>query len=179
MFYFAYGSNMNWPQMQRRCPSARFVCIGRLPGYRFAIARHSRLRDCGTANIFPEAESTVWGIVYQVSENDMLIMDGFEDGYNRHTRSVYSSEPDASVLEVIVYIAPKEIGVPLPNAEYKRLMLEGARHWQLPTDYCSMLAQLQAAEERQDSAAKKRIAGIFHHDGLSAAEPQPKGTKEI
>jgi gamma-glutamylcyclotransferase len=145
MFYFAYGSNMNWPQMQRRCPSSRFVCIARLPGYRFAIARHSRLRDCGTANIFPEPESTVWGIVYEVSASDMLIMDGFEDGYRRHKLPVFSPEPTQSVLEVIIYIAPKEIGVPQPNAEYKRLMLEGARHWQLPADYCSMLDQLKAA----------------------------------
>ena len=37
MFYFAYGSNMNWTQMQRRCPSSRFVCTARLPGYRLAI----------------------------------------------------------------------------------------------------------------------------------------------
>jgi hypothetical protein len=145
MFYFAYGSNLNWGQMQRRCPSARFVCIARLPGYRLAIARHSRLRDCGTANIFPEPESTVWGVVYEVSQSDMLIMDTFEDGYRRYQRFVFSPEPNRPALEVIVYIAPREIAVPLPSPEYKRLMLEGARHWQLPADYCSLLAELEAA----------------------------------
>lgn len=176
MFYFAYGSNMNWRQMQRRCPSARFVCVARLPGYRFAIARHSRLRDCGTANIFPEAESTVWGIVYEVSESDMLIMDGFEDGYSRYKQFVYSfTVPDAqpqpqpsahpSLLEAVIYIAPKETAAPLPNAEYKRLMLEGARHWQLPPDYCSMLAQLKAAEEQKDVSAKNPLTRDFHHEG--------------
>jgi gamma-glutamylcyclotransferase (GGCT)/AIG2-like uncharacterized protein YtfP len=145
MFYFAYGSNMNWSQMQRRCPSSRFVCIARLPGYRFAIARHSRLRDCGTANIYPEPQSTVLGVVYEVSEQELLIMDTFEDGYSRYERPVFGLEPNQSVLTVIVYIAPKETGVPLPNAEYKRLMLEGARHWQLPVDYCAMLEQLKVA----------------------------------
>ena len=25
VYYFAYGSNLNWPQMQRRCPSSSFV----------------------------------------------------------------------------------------------------------------------------------------------------------
>ena len=145
MLYFDYGSIMNWPQMQRRCRSSRFVCTARLPDYRFAIARHSRLRDCGTANIFPEPGSTVWGIVYEVNESDMLIMDSFEDGYSRHQKLVYCIESKLSPLEVIVYIAPKETGVPLPNAEYKRLMLEGARHWQLPTDYCSMLDQISTA----------------------------------
>jgi hypothetical protein len=153
MFYFAYGSNMNWLQMQRRCASSRFVCTARLPGYRFAIARHSRLRDCGTANILAQAGSTVWGIVYDVSADDMLIMDSFEDGYSRHEHFVYSNDSSPSVLEAIVYIAPKEIAVPLPNPEYKRLMLEGARHWQLPADYCSMLDQLEAASDLLSSGA--------------------------
>jgi hypothetical protein len=74
---------MNWSQMQRRCPSARFACVARLAGYGFGIARHSRLRDCGTANIYVDPGSEVWGIVYDVTENDMVTMDGFEDGYSR------------------------------------------------------------------------------------------------
>jgi gamma-glutamylcyclotransferase (GGCT)/AIG2-like uncharacterized protein YtfP len=143
MFYFAYGSNMNWVQMQHRCPSARFVCVARLPGYRFAIARHSRLRHCGTANVLPDARSTVWGIVYEVSENDMLTMDGFEDGYSRQIKSVFADN-HGTISKVIVYIAPEETGVPLPSAEYKQLMIEGASYWQLPPDYCLMLNGLEA-----------------------------------
>jgi gamma-glutamylcyclotransferase len=145
MFYFAYGSNMNWPQMQRRCPSSRFVCAARLPGYCLAIARHSRLRDCGTANIFPQSDGDVWGIVYDVSDNDMLTMDEFEDGYERHTAAVYNADGQQNPLEVIVYIAPQETHAPLPSAEYKRVMLEGARYWKLPTDYCLMLERILAA----------------------------------
>jgi len=145
MFYFAYGSNMNWTQMQRRCPSSRFVSTARLPGYCFAIGRHSRLRNCGTATIHPETGSQVWGIVYDVSETDLLIMDRFEDGYNRNILSVYSIYTVESSLNVIVYIAPKEAKVPLPDVEYKRLMLEGARHWQLPDEYCVMLEQIETS----------------------------------
>ena len=145
MFYFAYGSNMNWSQMQLRCPSARFACVARLPGYGFGIARHSRLRDCGTANIYADPRREVWGIVYDVTENDMGTMDRFEDGYSREKVLVHNINGNASPLEVIVYIAPKETGVPLPNAEYKRLMLEGAHYWKLPAEYCLMLEQIQAA----------------------------------
>jgi len=145
MFYFAYGSNMNWPQMQRRCPSSRFACIARLPNYAFAIARHSRLRDCGTANIFYEKGREVWGVVYELSEVDMLTMDGFEDGYSRQSMLVHGPDDNQPALNVITYIAPRESGVPLPNAEYKRLVLEGARYWKLPAEYCLMLEQIPAA----------------------------------
>ena len=145
MFYFAYGSNMNWTQMQRRCPSSRFVCAARLPGYRFAIGRHSRLRDCGTATILQEISSEVWGVVYDVSETDLLAMDRFEDGYGRNELCVYSMNGNQASLKVMVYVAPEEAEVPLPTLEYKRLMLEGARHWRLPDEYCLMLERIEAA----------------------------------
>lgn len=146
MYYFAYGSNMDWPQMQRRCPSAKFVCVARLPQFRFAIARHSRLRHCGTANIFPELGSAVWGVVYDVSDADLVIMDGFEDGYERAFVDVYAANDGKSPCQALVYIAPKEEEVPLPNPEYKRLMVEGARHWQLPQEYQTMLQAIRTAD---------------------------------
>ena len=144
MYYFAYGSNMNWEQMQRRCPSTRFVCVASLKDYRFAIARHSRLRNCGTANIFADSGSEVWGIVYDVSEPDLTILDGFEDGYRREKLFVRASGDSQSPVEVLVYIAEKEDTVPLPNPEYKRLIIDGARRWNIPESYCSMLEQIQA-----------------------------------
>jgi gamma-glutamylcyclotransferase (GGCT)/AIG2-like uncharacterized protein YtfP len=143
--YFAYGSNMNWRQMQRRCPSSQFVCVGRLPDYRFAIARHSRLRNCGTANIFPEKGSEVWGIVYQVSDQDLILLDSFEDGYRREQILIHPINDGVRPLESLVYIAPKEDAPPPPDADYKRLMLEGALHWRLPDDYRIMLEKLVAA----------------------------------
>jgi gamma-glutamylcyclotransferase (GGCT)/AIG2-like uncharacterized protein YtfP len=145
MFYFAYGSNMNWLQMQRRCPSSRFACTARLPDYGFAIARHSRLRNCGTANIFANPGSAVWGVVYEVGEQEMAAMDTFEDGYNRERLLVHGENGNSSPIEAVVYIAPREISVPLPSAEYKRLLLEGARFWKLPAEYCLMLELIEAA----------------------------------
>jgi gamma-glutamylcyclotransferase (GGCT)/AIG2-like uncharacterized protein YtfP len=147
LYYFAYGSNMNWEQMQRRCPSARFVCVARLRDYRFAIARHSRLRNCGTANIFAEKGSDVWGIVYDVSEPDLTILDGYEDGYQREMLVVRSSSDSLDPVETLVYIAQKEDTVPLPNPEYKRLIIDGARHWNIPESYCSMLEQIQTMSD--------------------------------
>lgn len=143
MNYFAYGSNMDWAQMQRRCPSAKFVCVARLPDYCFAIARHSQLRHCGTANIFAQAGSEVWGVVYEVNDDDLAILDGFEDGYRRERVLVQRTNDGESPVETLIYIAPRESGVPLPNPEYKRLILSGALHWRLPKSYCAILEQIE------------------------------------
>ena len=149
MYYFASGSNMNWQQMQRRCPSSRFVCIGRLIDYQFGITRHSRLRNCGTANIFPAAGREVWGIVYDVCDEDLAILDGFEDGYRRETLSVYPCENGQQPLSALVYIAAIEKNVPRPNAEYRRLIIEGAKHWRLPAFYLAELEDLQVGPDRR------------------------------
>jgi gamma-glutamylcyclotransferase (GGCT)/AIG2-like uncharacterized protein YtfP len=145
VYYFAYGSNMDWPQMQRRCPSSQFVCVAHLADYRFAIARHSRLRHCGTATIIAHRGSEVWGIVYDVSDNDLLTLDGFEDGYRREKVSVTALNAGDHPLPALVYIAEKEENVPLPNPAYKRHLTDGARHWQLPHSYCALLEKIETA----------------------------------
>ena len=144
MYYFAYGSNLNWPQMQRRCPSSRFVCIARLPNYQFGITRHSRLRRCGTANVIAAQGKEVWGAVYDICEEDLLILDSFEDGYRREVLPVFGLNGQNAPLNAMVYIAELEPDVPLPNAEYKRLILEGANHWKLPSLYLSVLEGIKA-----------------------------------
>ncbi|HWO40423.1 MAG TPA: gamma-glutamylcyclotransferase family protein [Candidatus Eisenbacteria bacterium] len=145
MNYFAYGSNMNWEQMQRRCPSSRFVCVGRLSGYRFAIARHSRLRKCGTANIIADGTSVVWGVVYDVADPDLCVLDGFEDGYRRETVLVYPANDGRRPIAAVAYVAPNEPQAPPTSAEYRRLLLEGAVYWNLPLDYVAMLEKLATA----------------------------------
>jgi gamma-glutamylcyclotransferase (GGCT)/AIG2-like uncharacterized protein YtfP len=145
VYYFAYGSNLNWPQMQRRCPSSCFICVAHLPNYQFGITRHSRLRQCGTANVFPAPGKEVWGAVYEVCDEDLNTLDRFEDGYRRQILPVYAADNGHAPFNALVYVAELELDVPLPNAEYKRLILEGAKHWKLPVPYLSLLEEIQAA----------------------------------
>jgi gamma-glutamylcyclotransferase (GGCT)/AIG2-like uncharacterized protein YtfP len=151
MYYFAYGSNMNWPQMQRRCPSARFVCIARLIDYQFGITRHSRLRDCGTANVIPAPGKEVWGIIYDVNDDELLLLDSFEDGYRRETLMVRSDVGEP--LTALVYIAELEHNVPLPSAEYKQLIVEGAKHWRVPNAYLATLEAITITPGLERSAS--------------------------
>ncbi len=146
MLYFAYGSNMHWGQMKQRCASARFVAVARLPEHRLAITRKSRRRLCGTADVVPEADSEVWGIVYDIAGEDLALLDGFEDGYRREKKAVLVAD-DAQSVEAWIYVAEKEDSPPRPNALYKRLMLEGAKHWGLPETYLAYLDGIEAAED--------------------------------
>ena len=73
------------------------------------------------------------------------MLDSFEDGYRREILPVFSLNGGQAPLQALVYIAELEPHVPLPNAEYKRLILEGAKHWQLPSLYLSILEEIEAA----------------------------------
>ena len=147
MYYFAYGSNLNWAQMQRRCPSSRFICIARLPNYRFGITRHSRLRNCGTANVVAAQGQEVWGAVYEVCDEELIVLDSFEDGYRRQILPVFGLNREEVPFNALVYVAELELDIPLPNAEYKRLILEGAKHWKLPALYLSLLERIEASDK--------------------------------
>ncbi len=114
-----------------------------LVGYHFGITRHSRLRNCGTANVYPAPGKEVWGSVYDISDADLLILDSFEDGYRREVLSVYPLEDGESPFDALVYIAAVEDNVPRPNAEYRRLIIEGAKHWNLPAPYLAVLEAIQ------------------------------------
>jgi len=147
VYYFAYGSNLNWAQMQRRCPSSRFICIARLPDYRFGITRHSRLRNCGTANVVAAQGQEVWGAVYEVCDEELIVLDSFEDGYRRQILPVFGLNREEVPFNALVYVAELELDIPLPNAEYKRLILEGAKHWKLPALYLSLLERIEASDK--------------------------------
>jgi hypothetical protein len=59
--------------------------------------------------------------------------------------SVYPTGNGNSPISALVYVADIENNVPLPSAEYKRLILEGAKHWQLPLSYLAILEAIECA----------------------------------
>ncbi len=77
---FAYGSNMNPRQMQRRCPGAKPVGVATLDGYRLTFVGKSSTWGGGVATIEPDRRTVVIGFVWLLSAADLQSLDGFE-GY--------------------------------------------------------------------------------------------------
>ena len=153
MLYFAYGSNMNWAQMRERCPSARFVCVAKLKDHHLAFTRRSNRRGCGVADAVPDQGHSVWGVVYQIEERDIYRLDqaeGFDpwqkqNAYLREERQVYIDGNEQMPLTVSIYFAEKQTNPPLPSAEYKQLIVTGAKYWHLPQEYINALEQIEVA----------------------------------
>ena len=88
----------------------------------------------------------MWGNVYDISDPDLLVLDSFEDGYRREILSIHPHEDGGQPLDVLVYIAAIEDNVPRPSAEYRRLIIDGAKHWKLPVTYLALLETIEAVE---------------------------------
>lgn len=153
MLYFAYGSNMNWSQMQRRCPSARFVNLAELRNYRLAFPLRSKSRGCGTAGAIPQEGQILWGVVYEIENCEIEVLDRAEDfvpggednSYTREEREVYPAGDGSNPLRVSVYLPIPQQNPPLPTAVYRRLIVEGAKHWGLPAEYIRFLEDSNTA----------------------------------
>jgi gamma-glutamylcyclotransferase (GGCT)/AIG2-like uncharacterized protein YtfP len=155
MLYFAYGSNLDWDQMRERCPSARFVSVARLKDNRLAFTRYSDFRKGGVADVIPKVGQEVWGVVYEIYEEDIGRLDaceGFQPGrpqeknaYSREERHVYQDGDEKQPIFVSLYIAIRQESGPfLPHPDYKRLIVEGAKYWHLPDKYVGQLEKIEA-----------------------------------
>ena len=153
MLYFAYGSNMNWQQMQNRCPSARFVGVAMLPDHTIAFTRESVTRGCGVADAVSEHGEEVWGVVYEICDPDVAGLDnseGYKPGreqnsYWRRKCLVLKDGHERRPLAVSAYFGDPQPNPPPPNAKYKELILSGARHWHLPEEYVRDLEAIKVS----------------------------------
>ena len=69
-YYFGYGANANKTQFLKRCKSAKFVGVGKLVGW--------RLEFRSFANITPDPSSSVQGVVWKLSVDDVSKLDHYE-----------------------------------------------------------------------------------------------------
>jgi gamma-glutamylcyclotransferase len=156
MLYFAYGSNMNWNQIRCRCPSARFAFVARAAGYGLAFTRFSQKRKCGVADIVTSLGNEVWGVVFDIPNDEIDKLDQSEgyrperarekNAYERCQLEVICQEDANSPIAVWTYFVVSKSNLPLkPAVEYKALILDGARHWRLPAAYIERLERIETS----------------------------------
>ena len=110
-------------------------------------------RGCGVADILRDETTDVWGVVYEILKSELENLDedeafrpGRPDDQNDYTREnchVWHEGGARQLLLVAIYRGHPQPNPPLPNCDYKNLIVAGARHWQLPTDYIQQLESIQ------------------------------------
>lgn len=105
--YFAYGSNINLHQMERRCPDATVVEPVVLEGYELLFRGNGS--GYGVATITPKEGSQVHGLLWRITPRDELALD-FYEGYPQ----LYEKQPvnvtiqSGAEITVMAYVMTQE-----------------------------------------------------------------------
>ena len=132
-YYFAYGSNINLNQMERRCPNATVVEPVVLPDHELLFRGNSS--GCGVATIRPKEGSQVHGLLWRITERcekSLDIYEGFPHLYTKAPVTVQNSKGER--ISVMAYIMTEErqlVPVP-PSIGYYDGIEEGFKQNGLP-----------------------------------------------
>jgi len=87
-----------------------------------------------------EARAVVWGVLYEIGDDDWLILDRYESDYSRFACQVYLKANQRVPAEVYLWTGQ---GPEIPPLDwYRDHMLEGAREHELPPDHIRLIERL-------------------------------------
>ena len=130
---------MDLETMYDRCLHAKFIEVGELKGYRFIINTR------GIASIVPDKDSSVFGIIWTITEKDEAFLDHFEgvkDGwYTKHTVTVLEIVEN-NMYDCLVYVASdSKEGKPIED--YFTNIIKWAKNYHFSKDYIKYLESLK------------------------------------
>ena len=137
--YAAYGSNLDPARMFERCPHSPLRSTGWLSDWRLTFGGEDLGWDGALATIVQDPFEQVFVAVYDVTDEDAVLLDGWESadsGLYRKTRVRVSTLTGEQVAWAYVLDA-YEGG--LPSASYLGVLAEAAEAADAPADYVAAL----------------------------------------
>lgn len=150
MWYFAFGANMHDGAFRERRQMRPLEWRpGRVKGYRLRFNLEGRPKGkAAPANISPDAQAEVWGVLYRISRKDLLWLDyteGVPGGRYRHVW-VDAEDIEGRATRAVTYIADGKETDGKPSLRYITLLREGARAHGLPEHWVGLLERVKPAE---------------------------------
>jgi gamma-glutamylcyclotransferase (GGCT)/AIG2-like uncharacterized protein YtfP len=143
--YFAYGSNMTTQVMESLCPKHHFLGVARLDGFRLAFTRRSIRTGTGVADVIPARDDTVWGVLYDIEDDELTAIDrkeGYGWAYTRVMLPVLLEAGGQGQAAVVYTVLVKEPEQVLPSRHYLDQLIAGAHERRLPDAYVEKLEMM-------------------------------------
>lgn len=137
--YFAYGSNMSSDRLRARLPGARSLGRAWLENKRLVCNKPSK-DGSGKANLVDAVGVVVWGVLYEIGDDDWRALDRYEPDYSRFPCEVNLDGGERRAAQVYVWTG-RGPDIPLLHW-YRRHLLEGAREHGLPPSHIRSLEGL-------------------------------------
>ena len=100
------------------------------------------------ANLQPDPDAEVWGVLYRITRRDLIRLDSTEGVPGRGYRHVAIEAEDRNgrVIPAVTYMAPGKEVDGKPSLRYIMLLREGARAHALPETYIRFLERVEHAQ---------------------------------
>ncbi|NQU62575.1 MAG: gamma-glutamylcyclotransferase [Rhodospirillales bacterium] len=150
VWYFAFGANMHDSAFRERRGMRPIEWrAGRVRGYRLRFNLEGRPRGkAAPANISPDTDGEVWGVLYQITRTDLVHLDATEGVPGRRYRHLWvdAEDIDGRAVVAVIYIADGKETDGNPSHRYITLLREGAQAHGLPEHYLRFLHDVKHAE---------------------------------
>jgi cation transport regulator ChaC len=143
--YFAYGSNMDEKRLRERIGEFERGKVAYLQGYRLVFDKSADSPRVGFANIISDKEKVVIGVLYELTDKQLLILDDYEGvAHNQYKRSsVKVFDERKQSIEAMTYLAT-DCGSDLkPYNWYLDYLIKGAEQHDFPNEYLKMLQDIE------------------------------------
>ena len=140
MYYFAYGSSMNYEQMRRLCGwHFQLLGLGTLHNFEFGVDQR------GYVNIRPKSGQKVIGVLYDLEPGCLDRLDEFEGYPQVFTRpEVEVVDSNNHKFKAWVYVeAPEQFGGKSIKLDYFKRFMAGAIDSKLPQDWINFLQSFE------------------------------------
>jgi gamma-glutamylcyclotransferase len=166
--YFAYGSNMQSATLRgRRGIDYRSAIPARAVGWKVVLNKPALIGKSGFANLIEESGSFAFGVVFDVSEDDLAHIELTEGVIiGNYRRVIVAVQPlgDAYADTLTAFSLSSDRMDPQarPSARYMRLLIDGAREHGLPADYIDHLTSVvPSLEEHPEEALLRPLMDDF------------------
>lgn len=143
MLYFAYTARIAPDLLAEAAPSAEFQFIAHLPETELLFPITNRDWEGALPSIRPQGGHTVWGAVFEVPKSELKGLHQAEEAEGRipaeDFKAVDRQGRSYAVLAHVSEAGGETVGA--PSSAYMEIVVNGARHWELPTGWVAGLAE--------------------------------------
>ena len=129
MKYFAYGMNTNLMSMAQRCPAAVPLGHAIIKNYRFRFAVH--------ADIVPQANAYVDGVLWEVTDKCIESLDQTEGYPFYYDKKIVTAKHNNADVDTLVYVMVDREWDSEPGKSYYQMCMEGYLENGIPTSQLS------------------------------------------
>lgn len=166
--YIAYGSNLNLPQMERRCPTAEVVGSSELKDYELLFRGGRR---GAVATVEPKEGSAVPVLLWKIQPRDEEALDRYEGYPNLYKKQMIEVELGKETVSAMVYVMAPGYQFGVPSDYYADVIWQGYESagfdTQILEDAINHAYELSLQENRRsDGYSQQSLSGMDGWSGL-------------